>query len=107
MNVEKKRATVKRMEADKGQFDEVLGRMIRKNPQKTREIKHARIRPVTDLHVGRRKNPYEGPLPPDYKPDVEPLSAEQIAEVKQQREFFTEHEREVKRVIAEKKKKRR
>ena len=100
--------TVKHMEADKGQFDEVLRRMVRRNPQKTREIKHARIRPVTDLHTERRKNPYEGPLPPDYKPDGEPLTPEQTADVERQRKFFAEHKQEADELLeAGRKKKKR
>ncbi len=43
-------------QADKGQFDEVLRRMIAKNPQKTAEIKK---------RVTRKKNPHEGPMEPE------------------------------------------
>lgn len=46
----------KNMQTDKGQFDEVLRRMIQKNPQKTAEIKRKR--------VTRKKNPHEGPMEP-------------------------------------------
>ena len=59
---------MKRMEADKGQFDEVLRRMVRRNPQKTRDIKKIRVVPASEeegFHYQRRKNPYEGPLPPE------------------------------------------
>lgn len=41
---------------DKGQFDEVLRRMIQKNPQKTTTIKKTRY--------SRKKNPHEGPMEP-------------------------------------------
>jgi hypothetical protein len=51
--------------ADKGQFDEVLRRMIQKNPQKTAEIKK---------RVTRKKNPHEGPMEP------EPIPVEQQPE---------------------------
>lgn len=84
-----------RMDADKGQFDEVLRRMVRKNPQKTVEIKAFREDDPGSL--GRRKNPYEGPLPPDYKPDTEPLPPDRQAEAKRQQEFFAEQERKKKR----------
>ncbi len=43
-------------QADKGQFDEVLRRMIQKNPQKTATIKK---------RVTRKKNPHEGPMEPE------------------------------------------
>jgi len=49
------------MKADKSQFDEVLRRMIQKNPQKTATIKK---------RVTRKKNPHEGPMEP------EPISVE-------------------------------
>jgi hypothetical protein len=45
------------MKADKGQFDEVLRRMLAKKPKKTVEIRSVRGNP----HPERRKNP----LPPD------------------------------------------
>jgi hypothetical protein len=45
------------MKADKGQFDEVLRRMLSKKPKKTVEIKSVRGNP----HPERRRNP----LPPD------------------------------------------
>jgi hypothetical protein len=43
------------MKADKGQFDEVLRRMLAKNPKKTKEIKQ------TALGFRRRKNPETDP----------------------------------------------
>lgn len=43
------------MKADKGQFDEVLRRMIAKNPKKTAEIKQA------PLGFRRKKNPETDP----------------------------------------------
>ena len=43
------------MKADKGQFDEVLRRMIEKNPKKTAEIKQ------TPLGFRRKKNPETDP----------------------------------------------
>lgn len=43
------------MKADKGQFDEVLRRMIGKNPKKTAEIKQ------TGLGFRRKKNPETDP----------------------------------------------
>jgi hypothetical protein len=49
------------MKADKSQFDEVLRRMIQKNPQKTATIKKSKH---------RKKNPHEGPMEP------EPISVE-------------------------------
>jgi hypothetical protein len=45
----------KPMKTDKGQFDEVLRRMIQKNPQKTATIKKSKH---------RKKNPHEGPMEP-------------------------------------------
>jgi hypothetical protein len=57
------------MKADKSQFDEVLRRMIQKNPQKTATIKK---------RVTRKKNPHEGPMEP------EPVQSE--PEVKQQKD---------------------
>ena len=77
--------------ADKGQFDEVLQRMLRKNPQKTSEI-----------HVERRKNPETDlrrlPI------GVEPASPEVVAEVLRQKEFFAEHGQEAHQVTEERKK---
>ncbi len=43
------------MKTDKGQFDEVLRRMLAKNPKKTSEIKSKRSR------VERRRNPETDP----------------------------------------------
>jgi hypothetical protein len=43
------------MKADKGQFDEVLRRMIAKNPKKTADIKQA------PLGFRRKKNPETDP----------------------------------------------
>jgi hypothetical protein len=43
------------MKADKGQFDEVLRRMIQKNPKKTAEIKQGK------LGFRRKKNPETDP----------------------------------------------
>jgi hypothetical protein len=45
----------KSMKADKGQFDEVLRRMIQKNPQKTADTKQ------TPLGYRRKKNPETDP----------------------------------------------
>jgi hypothetical protein len=70
------------MKTDKGQFDEVLRRMIAKNPQKTATIKKVR----------RKKNPHEGPLPADYKLDGEPLAPEQVAEIGKQNGLLQEYE---------------
>jgi hypothetical protein len=44
------------MKADKGQFDEVLRRMIAKNPQKTAEVKQK------PLGFRRKKNPETDPV---------------------------------------------
>jgi hypothetical protein len=66
------------MKADKGQFDEVLRRMLTKNPKKNSEIKAKRSR------VERRKNPETDParLPVfDFKEKVE-LTAEEFKEIK-------------------------
>jgi hypothetical protein len=43
------------MKADKGQFDEVLRRMLAKKPKKTVEIRA--VREGEDPHPERRKNP--------------------------------------------------
>jgi hypothetical protein len=43
------------MKADKGQFDEVLRRMLAKNPKKTADIKQAK------LGFRRKKNPETDP----------------------------------------------
>jgi hypothetical protein len=44
------------MKADKGQFDEVLRRMIEKNPKKTADIKQSK------LGFRRKKNPETDPV---------------------------------------------
>lgn len=80
----------KMTEADKGQFDEVLRRMVRKNPQKTVEIRA--VRPG-DGKSHRRKNPYEGLLPDDYKLDGTPLTPEQIADVERQKKILAGYEK--------------
>ena len=95
--------TVKRMDsADKGQFDEVLRRMARKNPKKTADIKAFRSPEVDPGSPRRRRNPYTGPLPPDYKPDVEPLTPEQVADVEEQRKWREEHKEEIEEILKKK-----
>jgi hypothetical protein len=88
------------IEADKGQFDEILRRMVKRNPQKTSDIHHrAKIRPATeeDEREVRRKNPYEGPLPEGYKFDGQPLTPEQIADVERQKKLFAEYDKKHKK----------
>jgi hypothetical protein len=71
------------MRADKGQFDEVLRRMIQKNPKKT-----------TELHkrggYQRRKNPETDPA---YMSPLQPASPEVVAEVERQKKEMAEREK--------------
>lgn len=47
------------MKADKGQFDEVLRRMLTKNPKKTSEIKHTENpEDQRGFRFRRKKNPH-------------------------------------------------
>ena len=55
MTEKKNRRKLETVKADKGQFDEVLRRMLAKNPKKTSEIKSKRSR------VERRRNPETDP----------------------------------------------
>ena len=49
--------------ADKGQFDELLRRMVSKNPQKNKDIRKVRVRPADEVDddVELRKNPETDP----------------------------------------------
>ena len=85
---------VKAMQADKGQFDEVLRRMLKKNPQKTSEIKNPR----------KRRNPETDPryLPViDFSKPPMLLTPEQEDQIKEaqriDREYRATHEQKKKR----------
>jgi len=62
------------MKADKGQFDEVLRRMISKNPKKTADIKQSK------LGFRRKKNPEKDPQKLALALDDTPAPAELIGE---------------------------
>lgn len=49
------------MKTDKGQFDEVLRRMIEKNPQKTAEIATQNEHDMRTRNARRKKNPETDP----------------------------------------------
>ena len=54
-----------KMKADKGQFDEVLRRMIEKNPQKTAEIEKQNVEDARTRGFRLKKNPHTGPIEPE------------------------------------------
>ena len=75
------------MKADKGQFDEVLRRMLEKNPKKTADIKQ------TKLGFRRKKNPEKDPIKLALGVDDAPpmkLTVEQWEQVR----LTDEHDRE-------------
>jgi predicted CopG family antitoxin len=55
------RRKLKPMKTDKGQFDEVLRRMIEKNPQKTAEIAKENEDDRRTRNFRRKKNPETDP----------------------------------------------
>lgn len=83
------------MKADKGQFDEVLRRMIAKNPKKTADTKQ------TPLGFRRKKNPETDPaklaLGVEEQPPMK-LTAEQWEQVRLTDEHDREYRKKKKRV---------
>jgi hypothetical protein len=75
------------MKADKGQFDEVLRRMIAKNPKKTADTKQ------TTLGFRRKKNPETDPAKLAIGVDeAQPMKL--TAEQREQVRLTDEHDRE-------------